>query len=94
MECCAGWPEWHLGLRAGAASATELPAAHTTRTAVAAAPPVFGAAARRGLGNQSAAAPLPQVDRGPLWWPLLVAVLLLAALAVVVAPAGAVALPP
>lgn len=31
----------------------------------------------------------PGVDRDPIWWPLALAALVLAALAVVVAPAGA-----
>ena len=36
----------------------------------------------------------PQVDRTPFWWPLSLVVLLLAAVAVMVAPAGVGALTP
>ena len=57
------------------------------------APPLFGAAARGHLAERDPPE-APPVDRGPIWWPLPLAVLLLAALAVVVAPAGTLALSP
>ena len=72
-------------------------AEHPTDTALrpvtVTAPPLFGAAARSHLAERDPPEP-PPVDRGPIWWPLTLAVLLLAALAVVVAPTGAVALSP
>ena len=55
------------------------------RQATATTQPVF----RAPLAKLEAAA-VPEVDRAPpIWWPLALAALLLAALAVVVAPAGA-----
>ena len=52
------------------------------------APPLFGAAVRSHLDERDPPEP-PPVDRGPLWWPLPLAVM-----AVMVAPTGAVALVP
>ena len=54
------------------------------------APPLFGAAIRSDMAERDPPVP-PPVDRGPIWWPL---TLLLAAAAVMVAPAGVVALTP
>ena len=54
------------------------------RQVTATAPPVFGVH----MAKLEAAA-APGVDRDRIWWPLALAALVLAALAVVVAPAGA-----
>ena len=72
-----------LGTAAGAP-----PAADTLRRVTVTAPPLFGTAI---AGRRVVREPTePRVDREPVRWPLLLAVLLLAALAVAVAPAGAV----
>ena len=73
----------------GAGPAGPPPAAHKLRQVTATAPPLFGAAitGRRVLREPPEP---PRVDREPIRWPLLLAALLLAALAVAVAPAGAV----
>ena len=55
------------------------------RQVTATAPPVFREPHLAKLG----ATAVPEVDRDPIWWPLALVALLLAALAVVVAPAGA-----
>ena len=67
------------------------PAADRLRHVTVTAPPLFGAAVRARRLEREPPEP-PRVDRGPFCWPLLLAALLLAALAVVVAPAGAVVL--
>lgn len=70
----------------------QAPATAGMRQVTATAPPLFGAAARSHLEGKEAAPP-PQVDRSPVFWPLALGVLLLAVVAMAVAPAGAVALP-
>lgn len=67
------------------------PAADMLRHVTVTAPPLFGAAVRARRVEREPPEQ-PRVDRGPFCWPLLLAALLLAALAVVVAPAGAVVL--
>ena len=75
-----------LGAAAGAP-----PAADTLRRVTVTAPPLFGTAiAGRRVVREPTEPTEPRVDREPVRWPLLLAVLLLAALAVAVAPAGAV----
>ena len=55
------------------------------------APPLFGAAAGGHLAERDPPE-APPVDQVPIWWPLAL-VVVLAAVAVAVAPAGAVVLP-
>ena len=63
------------------------------RQVTATAPPLFGEVVQRRMVDQGPPEP-PQVDRTPFWWPLSLVVLMLAAVAVMVAPAGVGALTP
>ena len=63
------------------------------RRVTATAPPLFGEVVQRRMVDQESLEP-PQVDRTPFWWPLSLVVLMLAAVAVLVAPAGVGALTP
>ena len=63
------------------------------RQVTATASPLFGEVVQRRMVDQEPPGP-PQVDRTPFWWPLSLVVLMLAAVAVMVAPAGVGALTP
>ena len=79
-----------------ASSATAPPRrpAAALRPVTVTAPPLFGSAIRSHMAERDPPVVPPSVDRGPIWWPLTLVVVLLAAAAVMVAPAGVVALTP